>query len=189
VLLQLVQLIRVFKRYANVKVIPFQSRLLNARTLGRADDYVVHDGTIARRWVLDFRVGRRWILGIRHAALSLRVCRQCFWEGWRRLAGYGSPVCVFTARSLIHAGSPEWLGFSPGAVGDYVIVAFDRSELYPVHSRLVLAHEIGHACVLRHSAEPGNLMSPVLRPTAPGARRLNFWQVIMLRVSPHVSYF
>jgi hypothetical protein len=188
VLAQLVQLIRVFKRYANVKVIPCPSRLPNARSIGLAGDYVVNDGTIARRSLLDFRVGPHWPLGISHVALSLRVCRQCFWEGWRRLAGFGSPVCVFAARSLVRARPPELLGFSPGAFGDYVIVAFARSELYPVHSRLVLAHEVGHLCLLRHSAQPGNLMNRVLRPAAPGARRLKFWQVIMLRVSTHVSY-
>ena len=95
VLLQLFQLIRLFKRRANIKVVPFRADVLNGHSSWSANDYLLHDEVIAPAAVLDCRLHRRWALGIAHAVLTWRVCRYCFWQGWRRLPGHGSPLFVF----------------------------------------------------------------------------------------------
>lgn len=91
------------------------------------------------------------------------------------LTGSGAPVTVFVVRDVLGKA-----GCSLGPLVDYVTV--DMTALKGRTFR-VLAHELGHACGLPHSAREGNLMLPKRM-----GDRLEPWQVAILRSSRHVTY-
>lgn len=92
---------------------------------------------------------------------------------WRRLVGLGAPVSTLLVDSVQGGGL---LGCSLGPLVDYVTVEATDPRC--------LAHELGHACNLWHVEKKGNLMNPHC-----GGSQLHRWQVALLRMSRHVSYF
>lgn len=90
----------------------------------------------------------------------------------RRGFGTGSPVALFAVRSVDEG---RLAGCSLGPLTDYVTIRMDL----PV----CLAHELGHACNLLHVAQSGNLMNPTC-----GGVHLERWQVVLIRLSRHVSF-
>lgn len=91
------------------------------------------------------------------------------------LTGSGAPITVFVVRDVLGKA-----GCSLGPLVDYVTV--DTTALTGRRLR-VLAHELGHACGLPHSASPENLMLPSRM-----GDRLQPWQVAVFRSSRHVTY-
>lgn len=91
------------------------------------------------------------------------------------LTGSGAPITVFVVRDVLGKA-----GCSLGPLVDYVTV--DMTALTGRRLR-VLAHELGHACGLPHSASPENLMLPSRM-----GDRLQPWQVAVFRSSRHVTY-
>ncbi len=91
------------------------------------------------------------------------------------LTGAGAPITVFVVRDVLGKA-----GCSLGPLVDYVTV--DMTALTGRRLR-VLAHELGHACGLPHSASPENLMLPSRM-----GDRLQPWQVAVFRSSRHVTY-
>ena len=90
------------------------------------------------------------------------------------LTGYAAPVTVFIVREMaIKAGC------SLGPLANYVTVV--GKVLNKANAR-ILAHEVGHACLLLHSPDENNLMYP--RP----GHHLEPWQAAMARNSRHVTY-
>jgi hypothetical protein len=90
----------------------------------------------------------------------------------RRLLGTGAPIIVFGVQSV---DGGRLAGCSLGPLTDYVTVATDQP--------ICVAHELGHACNLPHTPTLGNLMYPTC-----GGVRLTSWQVVLVRLSRHVSY-
>ena len=178
--------IQLFKRYANIRIIPVRPFMYTSpfKSAPQADeDYVCIEQSTSTKDLLDCRYGRFRPLGRARMSFNAKACRYCFWGNWRRLVGYGAPICAFGVRS-IDCGK---VGFAGPVLGEYVIVDFDLTvNGYPYAS--ALAHEIGHACVLRHVAEPCNLMNPVLSVGTATVDRLDLEQFIRLRISPHVTY-
>jgi len=84
----------------------------------------------------------------------------------------GAPLIVFVVRGIEGFG-----GCSLGPLSDYVAVMPNRL--------ICIAHELGHACNLPHTKDPGNLLHHA-RCDQP---RLSAGQAAVLRASRHVSYF
>lgn len=91
------------------------------------------------------------------------------------LTGYASPITVFIVRKMaVRAGC------SLGPLADYVTMV--GRVLEKGRNTRILAHEVGHACLLLHSEDEENLMYPV-----PGTK-LEPWQAAMARNSRHITY-
>jgi hypothetical protein len=101
---------------------------------------------------------------------------------WRKLVGYGPQIIVFAVRNVTPDDANSiTVGCSFAATHDYVFVE-------PTAGRpQVMAHEIGHACLLAHrDDEPQNLMYDsglTLVPTLTG------WQISAIRGSRHCTYW
>jgi hypothetical protein len=95
----------------------------------------------------------------------------CVFQDWRNVTGYGAPIAVFVVRQF----SGAFGGCSLGPLNDWVTV--DRPSI------IDMAHEIGHACNLWHVGDQDNLMNPDINGT-----KLHRWQVVLLRMSRHVTY-
>jgi hypothetical protein len=89
--------------------------------------------------------------------------------------GYGTPLTVVVVRSI-----GRWSGCSIGPLASYVTVT--AGTIHRGDGR-TLAHELGHACLLLHRPDAGNLMAPAK------GDRLTRWQAAVIRSSSHVSYF
>jgi hypothetical protein len=100
---------------------------------------------------------------------------ECFYGTWRRIAGYGAPITVFVIRSM-----EEGLGRSIGPLSDFVFIGGAQSV-----DVTDVAHEIGHACYLWHINDNTDLMNK----NPPRGTSLNWWQVVIVRSSRHVTYF
>jgi hypothetical protein len=96
-----------------------------------------------------------------------------FFGNFRKLIGYGAPLCVMVVRDV---GDHSTLGCSIGPLSNYVTVEGGNA--------LCVAHELGHACGLWHSSGSTNLMNAQC-----GQATLDNWQVAMIRNSRHVTYF
>lgn len=91
------------------------------------------------------------------------------------LTGYGAPVTVFIVRKMAQKA-----GCSLGPLANYVTVV--GRVLEKGRNTRLLAHEVGHACLLLHSDDEENLMYGV-----PGTK-LEPWQAAMARNSRRVTY-
>ena len=91
------------------------------------------------------------------------------------LTGYACPITVFIVRKMAVKA-----GCSLGPLANYVTVV-GRVMEKSANSR-ILAHEVGHACLLLHSEDEDNLMYPI-----PGTQ-LEPWQAAMARNSRHITY-
>ena len=109
------------------------------------------------------------------------------------MIGYGVPICIFAVRSIntdravkgrLSAGRLSGLA----AIGLFDFVLLDFSYLKGINRRYVLAHEIGHACLLKHSVDDQNLMCGHL-PAEGVAPVLTSEQVFKIRTSFRATYF
>ena len=179
----------VFYQRANVRILPIGPFVFTTNGAPTANDgYLCIEPSKAKRHLLDCEASHRKLFG--RISYNAKVCRYCFWANWRRMIGYGSPICVFAVRSIkttftVEAG--ECVGLAPRGLIDFVLVDFTRHVGITKRS-FRMAHELGHACLLKHSLDPNNLMHLVSREsgTLPA---LTPKQVFMLRLSPHVTYF
>ncbi|MGH3133207.1 MAG: hypothetical protein ACRDNY_05630 [Gaiellaceae bacterium] len=171
--------IDIFREEANVRVIPsapFQYDSAFADDETATEDWVhVPDGQTGSE-LLDVDCGAGalgedlWLTGTDAEILSMT---QCFYGKWRRVVGYGAPIVVIVTREV---GGPSRLGCSLGPLSDYVTIEGGNP--------ICLAHELGHACNLWHVDGATNLMN-----SACGGTQLDWWQVLLLRDSRHVTYF
>lgn len=102
-----------------------------------------------------------------------RLAVRNHWRGgFRRLLGWGAPLMALLVTEV---DGGRLAGCSLGPLTDYVTLRRDQP--------LCLAHEIGHACNLLHDRSPLNLMNPTC-----GGIHLRTWQVLLLRLSRHVTF-
>jgi len=187
--------VNVFKRDANVRIVPL--RPFKYATGFAGPETVTEDWITVERGQSDADTldvpcnaagaGAEW--GLAGSKLQLKTSTQCFYGAWRRVLGYGAPVTCFIVRSVPGAfGCALW-------ITDYVTVA---NQTPPAGggliNRRVLAHEAGHATNLWHldaTSNPTNLMGTPWSPAVPDLTqsRLDWWQVLLVRASKHVSYF
>jgi len=108
---------------------------------------------------------------------------QCLDDAFRRLIGYGGALIAFVVRDI----QGDEAGCSLGPLTDYVTIeAGGRSPAgTPAPTGRSLAHEVGHACNLRHKFENGNLMCP--GGCAGDDPVLTAGQVFLVRASRHVT--
>ncbi|MEO1217609.1 MAG: hypothetical protein AAFY45_29040 [Bacteroidota bacterium] len=105
------------------------------------------------------------------------TCR--FQDGWRRLTGFGSEILVIVVDNILpDTPTTTTEGCSFAATHNYITV--ERSAQI-----MVTAHEIGHACLLRHSDDPNNLMTPLNIPPDP---ILTNTQIAIIRWSKHCVF-
>lgn len=119
-------------------------------------------------------------LGVPGTKFELLANSLCFYGNFRRLIGYGAPVVIFIVRSVSRPGDVgpnSTLGCSLGPLTDYVTIEGSNP--------ICIAHELGHACNLRHRGGGNNLMNP---NTCMGTQ-LRRGQIATLRASRHVTYF
>lgn len=187
------RMIDVFREEANVRVLPV--KLFNYRTPASDDqqasnDYIVaisQTGTPQRLDVSCGGANAASDLGFEGSDFQVILTLSGFWSNWRRLIGYGAPLCAFSVRSF--TGSSD--GCSNGPLDDFVLVNFTGAAAdigIPTNGiagkSTILPHESGHACNLWH-VDPSNLM----QPNDPRATRLATGQILLLRMSRHVTYF
>lgn len=97
---------------------------------------------------------------------------RSFFGGARRLLFIGRPLYLFVIDEVKGLS-----GCSLGPLADYVVVGADAGGI-------TMAHEIGHACGLAHTASEANLMRP--RHCGHGLTR---FQADLLFTSEHVTPF
>lgn len=189
VLPQLQQAIDIFHQQANVRILPIGPFVFPLKSVETASDkYIVicpspstgpHLDCRSSRWRLR---GRIWF--------NAKACRYSFWANWRRMLGYGAPICVFAVRS-IETTFPVEGGYCVGLAGrglfDFVLVDF-ASHVGVSKQSDRMAHELGHACLLAHSPAHDNLMNVASR-TDGSIPVLTSEQIFLIRFSPHVTYF
>lgn len=95
-----------------------------------------------------------------------------FRGNFRRVTGLGAPLIVFIIDSMGENKS----GCSLGPLSDYVTAVKAKPAC--------ICHELGHACNLLHVKDTSNLMH------GRGCKqdKLEWWQILLLRASRHVSY-
>jgi hypothetical protein len=172
--------IDVFKAEANVRILPvgpfkFSSPFQDKPT-GNSNYIFVEDSSSDGK-TLDVNCGLDDFvtdLGMVGTTFNLKLTVDQFFTNARRVIGYGAPVACFTVRSF----DGTMNGCSLGPLTDYVTVKFS------VDKTRVLAHELGHACNLKHDSDADNLMNPKGQ-----GNTLGRFQKIILRTSRHVTYF
>jgi hypothetical protein len=197
--LRLLQLaVDVYKRDANVRIVPSQPfKYTTGFTGGDTVDasWVVEDGAESDATILHVPcgaggVGAEWLVG--GSIYQWKASTLCFFGNWRRVLGYGSPVTCFFVRDVVGAlGCALW-------ITDYVTV--EGTVLAPPSSSpRTLGHEVGHACNLWHTCvddDNSNLMATqeacdpdsTVVPNRLSPRMSNS-QVLLVRMSKHVTYF
>ena len=94
--------------------------------------------------------------------------------------GFGQPATIFVLDDVV------------GKAGCFLGVATDYGYIDPTALSgstgmlLTLAHELAHACDLRHRKNASNLMSP---DASPRTQHLTRWQRSVARSSPRVTYW
>jgi hypothetical protein len=107
------------------------------------------------------------------------VTKTCkFTSNWRNVIGYGGEIIGFIVND-IQPGTTNGCSMS----GTHNYVTIEGPALRPP---ALLAHEIGHACLLGHNEDTGNLMNS----STPGIAQplLTNWQSSVVRSSRHVTY-
>ena len=185
VLSQLQMAIDIFKTSANIRIIPIGPFVyaLPFQCFPQASDgYICIESSNSTSPLLNCKGGPFSPRGWARMAFNAKMCRFCFWANWRRLLGYGAPICVFAVRR-IEGGN---LGMAGRLIADFALVDFTYHR-NGIRFLNTLAHEMCHLCLLRHSEENNNLMNPLLRSIDP-QNCLTSEQVFRLRKSPHVTY-
>lgn len=96
---------------------------------------------------------------------------QCFDTSFQRITGYAAPVIVFVVEEV----KGDDIGCSLGPFTDYVVIEGGKPKC--------IAHEVAHACGLWHVKTKDNLANHFCGP-----RKLDPWQVALVRSSRHVTY-
>jgi hypothetical protein len=187
------RLIQVYQDDANVRVLPvkpFYYRTPFSEGQQASEDYVVTISQTGTPHRLDVSCGGSNAasdLGFAGADFQNILTLSGFWTNWRRLIGYGAPICAFSVRSF--SGTSD--GCSNGPLDDFVLVNFSGAATdvslaanAVIGKSSILPHESGHACNLWH-VDPPNLM----QGSDPRMTNLSTWQVVLLRASRHVTYF
>lgn len=181
--------IRVYREQVNVRVLPV--KLFNYRTPfsgdeQASDDYISNVTSKGGASTLDVDCGGGDLtadLGAPGADFQDIMLANGFWTSFRRLIGYGAPICAFAVRKF--TGNSD--GCSLGPLTDYIMVNFTNSsgpDAPPAFSKdSILPHEMGHCCGLFHVGAP-NLMAP----SDPRSINLDSWQIAAIRASRHVTY-
>ena len=172
---------QILQREANVTLIPVGPTaqpvdFQNGETSVRAVDWLQE--------LPSLHSGRRLEVGCNQEALREDLARLGgTFDRWalrghprgafRRVTGWGAPLLAIGVHS-VSAG--KLAGCSLGPLTDYITLRQDLP--------ICLAHELGHACNLPHSQAPTNLMNPTC-----GGVHLSRWQVLLLRLSRHVTLF
>lgn len=107
----------------------------------------------------------------------------CFESAFSGLVAIGSPIVVFTVRSVRNQAT----GCSLGPFTDYVTVeagVFAGPDADPT----VLAHELSHACSLLHVDDRTNLMYPTSSSASLRGGHLEPGQTSLFRSSRHVTF-
>lgn len=120
--------------------------------------------------------------GSRYEALSTIIAP---WSSIRRLTGYGAPIFIFIIRNF---SDPSKNGCSMGSWNDYVLIAghaLKPDSTGVVKDKYLIAHECAHACNLWHVSSISNL----LYSEETRGDYLTDFQISLLRISRHVSYF
>ena len=122
-----------------------------------------------------------WWLSGSWIELVSRACK--FESNWRRISGYGGELIGLVVNNVTpDSASSSTVGCSFAATHDYVAIEANKG-IDPA----VLAHEIGHACLLPHDeSSPSNLMFPTTSGTAMPV--LSNLQISTVRWSRHVTY-
>lgn len=189
--------VELYKRDANVRLLPlapykYSTGFAGAETVN--ENWVIVDGNRSDGSLLDVPceaagAGADW-LGT-GSGFQFKSTTLCFYGAWRRVLGYGAPVTCFIIRSI-----PGKLGCALW-ISDYVTIVGEMTT--PPRSARVLSHEVGHACNLGHICvddDNRNVMaeqttcSPV-SVTLPDRvnPRMSTSQVLLVRMSKHVTYF
>jgi hypothetical protein len=182
--------IKVYREQANIRVLPV--KLFNYRTPfsgdeQASDDYISNVTTKGGPSTLDVDCGPNDFiadLGPAGADFQDIMLKNGFWTSFRRLIGYGAPICAFAVRKF----ASSYDGCSLGPLADYIMVNFagasgrDAPPIYRTDS--ILPHEMGHCCGLLHVGAP-NLMAS----NDPRSINLDTWQVAIIRSSRHVTFF
>ncbi|WAC02670.1 hypothetical protein N7U66_03020 [Lacinutrix neustonica] len=113
-----------------------------------------------------------WIQGSFYE-LATALCK--FEDGWRRVLGYGAEIVVFVVDDVTPDGKG---GCSMAASTNYIMTESNTSNN-------MIAHEMGHACVLLHRDDRANLMFPTVGSSP---QTLTNWQVSVIRWSKHCVY-
>jgi len=187
------RMIQVYRDDANVRILPvkrFNYRTPASGDQQASDDYVVTISQTGTSQRLDVSCGGSNAasdLGFEGADFQNILTLSGFWTNWRRLIGYGAPICAFSVRGF--SGTSD--GCSNGPLDDFVLVNFSGAAAdvsLPSNAVIgkssILPHESGHACNLWH-VDPSNLM----QGSDPRLTNLSAWQVALLRSSRHVTYF
>ena len=95
-----------------------------------------------------------------------------FRGNFRRVTGIGAPLIVFIVNGMGESKS----GCSLGPFSDYVTIVKGKAKC--------IGHELGHACNLLHVKDSDNLM----HGSGCDQNTLEWWQILLLRASRHVSY-
>lgn len=168
--------VQIYRREANVRLVPAIPWFAEGAFAGPtspADSWLgVGDSDTHR---LDVGCALQAVgedIGRVGGVLAWRALRHHPFGIGRRLLGSGAPLVVFAVGSV--AGG-RLIGCSLGPLTDYVTVDIGRPGC--------LAHELGHACNLLHISQTGNVMNPTC-----GGAHLTRWQVVLVRLSRHVSY-
>jgi hypothetical protein len=114
-------------------------------------------------------------LGGSYFEFATATCK--FTDGFRRVIGYGAEIVVFIVQDVTPAPTN---GCSFGSSHNYVVI-----EAKPTDQAFVAAHEMGHACLLPHVADPANLMNPSTAPINPTLTNV---QIAVIRWSKHCVY-
>ena len=172
--------INIFEQEANIRIVPTQRWQYDSGFAARevaSQDWVVVHGRDGTSRILDVSCGGKAAgedLNLTGSRFQLISSTECFYNSYRSIIGYGAPIIVFVVRSI----NGTSVGCSLGPLTDYVTV--QATGRFPS----TIAHEIGHACNLRHRASPTNLMTP-----GRIANRLTDGQAAIVRASRHVTYF
>jgi hypothetical protein len=172
----------IYHDQANVRLMPsapfqYDSGFAPARTV--TNDWVTVMPDPASAGMLDVDCNEAAFgedVSTKGSEIELTSSSRCFYGNFRRLTGYGAPVVVLIVRSVKDPPGSSRLGCSLGPLSDYVTIEGSNP--------LCIAHELGHSCNLWHVDEAANLMNPMC-----GRRQLDWWQVLIVRDSRHVSYF
>jgi hypothetical protein len=211
--------IKVFNEQANVRVLPvqafqFSSGLEASPSASLA--YVHTENKASSEGTLECACGGTGFAqdvdlngSISGSAFNTKMIQDCSEGNFRRLVGYGAPICAFALKNF----TDDHIGCSLGPLTDYILIDFNKdpnpSDLIPspgigpglvrslvrasdgfyhtpsgLYFETTLAHEMGHACNLWH-VDPPNLMSA--GPQRP--LKLSRFQIALLRTSRHVTYF
>lgn len=116
---------------------------------------------------------RDWWIDGSFYELASAACK--FEDSWRRVLGYGAEIIVFVVNDV----TPEPTdGCSMGGGTNYILTEAGTSVN-------MIAHEMGHACLLGHDDDANNLMAGTVLSVP---QTLTNWQVSVIRSSRHCIY-